>query len=223
MKHPRLPLSALTVPSLLARQARERGNKTCLTELATMRRWTYGELEDWTGRIAGALAANGVAAGPHVGILMANSAEHLALFLALARLGAVAVPVNTAARGELLGYYLLQADVELIVADAAMLERLGPVLPGLPLVDLVLCFSPAGSTIAAPDRLAGKLVLDFVAAVNTASAAALQPEVKFTDLVLLSYTSGTSGPSKPSMWSQAAALSYGTGGIEAHGFLDSKR
>ena len=216
-----LPLTDLTVPSLLARQARERGGKTCLTELATMRRWTYGELEAWTGRIAGALATQGVAHGTHVGILMENSAEHLALFLALARLGAVAVPVNTAARGELLGYYLLQADVALIVADAALLERLAPVLPGLPLVDRVLAVSPVGSTVAAPDRLAGKPVIDFAAAVRAASAAALQREIKCTDLVLLSYTSGTSGPSKPSMWSQAAALSYGTGGIEAHGFLDT--
>jgi len=57
--------------------------------------------------------------------------------------------------------------------------------------------------------------------VARAPATAQAQEIKYTDLILLSYTSGTSGPSKPSMWSQAAALSYGTGGIEAHGFDDS--
>ena len=197
-------LTGLTIPRLLARQARERGSKTCLTELSTMRRWTYAELDAWTARIANALAAHGVIHGTHVGLLMENSAEHLAIFLALGKLGAVAVPVNTAARGDLLGYYFSQAEAEVIVADAALVERLAPVLPQLPLVNKVLAVG-----------------IDFADAVARASAAAQVQEIKCTDLVLLSYTSGTSGPSKPSMWSQAAALSYGTGGIEAHGFDDS--
>ena len=216
-----LRLTDLTVPKILAHQARHRGSKTCLTELATTRQWTYRELDAWTSRIANALAAHGVAYGTHVGILMENSAEHLAIFLALAKLGAVAVPVNTAARGELLGYYFRQADVERIVVDEGLLERLGPVLPELPLVVQVLALVRAGSDVKLPDRSGGKPVLDFAAAVAAAAPTPVSGEIKCTDLVLLSYTSGTSGPSKPSMWSQAAALSYGTGGIDAHGFVDT--
>lgn len=196
-----LSLADLTVPRLLARQATERGGKTCLTELATMRQWTYAGLDAWTARIANALAANGISHGTHVGVLMENSAEHLAIFLALAKLGAVAVPVNTASRGELLGYYFRQADASIVIVDEALRERLEPVLAQLPLVNKVL---PVGR--------------DFAEAVAKAATTAQEHEVRFHDLVLLSYTSGTSGPSKPSMWSQAAALSYGTGGIEAHGF-----
>lgn len=216
-----IPLADLTVAKLLARQAAERGGKTCLTELASMRRWSYAALDAWTARIASALAAHGVAHGTHVGVLMENSAEHLALFLALARLGAVAVPVNTASRGELLAYYFRQGDVEAIVADEALLDRLEPVLPELSLVNQVIAVGRAGNSVQAPASLGGKPVHDFAGAVSRAADTAQEREIKCTDLVLLSYTSGTSGPSRPSMWSQAAALSYGTGGIEAHGFVES--
>src|SRR5207253_2556271 len=103
------PLGALCLPEVLRRQASLRGEQPFLTELASGRRWNYREIDAWSSRVANALAARGVTRGQHVGVLMGNSAEHLAVFFALGKLGAVSVPVNTAARGELLRYYLSQS------------------------------------------------------------------------------------------------------------------
>src|SRR5207248_7728730 len=89
-------------------------------------------------RVAHALAAIGVARGSHTGVFMGNSAEHLATFFAIAKIGAVSVPVNTAARGELLRYYFSQSDCETVIVDASLAPRLREVLPQLPLVKRVV-------------------------------------------------------------------------------------
>src|SRR5262249_29826631 len=104
----------LTFGKVIARFAATVPDKTYLTELATGRTFSYPELDAWTDRIAHALAGFGVGQGAHVGVLLGNCAEHLALFYALGKRGAVSVPVNTAARGELLRYYLGQSDCECV-------------------------------------------------------------------------------------------------------------
>jgi crotonobetaine/carnitine-CoA ligase len=47
------------------------------------------------------------------------------------------------------------------------------------------------------------------------------PAVRCNDLLMLAFTSGTTGPSKASMLSHAAALTYGTGAAEAQGYRSS--
>ena len=102
-------LRDLTVPAVLDRQVAAAPDKVFLTETSG-RRYTYAELDRWSNAVANALRARGIESGTHVGVVMANSAEHIALFFAIAKLGAVSVPVNTAARGDLLRYYLTQSD-----------------------------------------------------------------------------------------------------------------
>jgi crotonobetaine/carnitine-CoA ligase len=46
-------------------------------------------------------------------------------------------------------------------------------------------------------------------------------DVKCSDLLMLAYTSGTTGPSKASMLSHAAALTYGTSAATAQGYMES--
>ncbi|MEO8296864.1 MAG: AMP-binding protein [Burkholderiales bacterium] len=216
-------LRELTVPQVLARHTAQRPDKLFLTELATGRRWTYCSFDQWVNRIGNALASVGAATASHVGVLMGNSAEHLAVFLALGKLGAVSVPVNVAARGELLRYYFSHADVTLLIVDEALFPRLAEVLPALPLVRHVVVVGAAGRASGATDLAAQPAQSDLSALV--ADAPAIEPAaaaaIKCSDLLTLAYTSGTTGPSKASMLSHAAALTYGAGAAEAQGYRDT--
>lgn len=79
---------------------------------------TYAEMQDWSRRLALGLIAFGIEAGDHVALLMANYAEFVAVKLAIARVGAVTIPVNFNLRGEELRYVLDQSDaVALVTMD----------------------------------------------------------------------------------------------------------
>jgi crotonobetaine/carnitine-CoA ligase len=63
-----------------------------------------------------------VGRGDKVAFLLDNSADFVALFFAVARLGAVAVTVNTALHGERLAYVLRHSDARLLAVEASLLE-----------------------------------------------------------------------------------------------------
>lgn len=201
-----------SVPGVLATQAAAAPDKLFLTEMSSGRRWTNASFWQWTTEIAAGLHAQGVGRGTHVGVLMENSAEHLGIFFALARLCAVHVPVNTAARGALLRHYLGHASVDVVAVDEHLAERLHEVLPELPSVRATVVNRSAGAGLVpqvVPGFRSSEAPPDVPMVLDTAA---------MHDLLLLAYTSGTTGPSKASMHSHGSALTYGTGGIEAHGY-----
>jgi crotonobetaine/carnitine-CoA ligase len=73
---------------------------------ATGQRLTFGDVEHRSEELARALAALGVRSGDRVAVMLRNQPEFPLLWLALARLGAVLVPVNTNYR-ELDGEHVL--------------------------------------------------------------------------------------------------------------------
>ena len=75
------------------------------------RKFSYRDMDRLSNRIANGLAEIGVGKGMHVALMLDNKPEIILLYFALAKLGAVAVPVNTAAKGELLSYSSLQSKV----------------------------------------------------------------------------------------------------------------
>ena len=214
-------LADLTISRVLERQAVAHPDKVFLTEISTGRRFTYAQMDAWSNRVAHALEAFGVRRGTHVGVFLGNGAEHLALFFGIGKLGAVSVPVNTAARGELLRYYLTQSDCEAVVVEDSLVERLNEVLPQLPAIRRVMVVRTPDEQAGTPVRAGAREVADFGERLAAASEAARGQDVKCSDLLMLAYTSGTTGPSKGSMLSHAAALTYGTSAAEAQGYRES--
>ncbi len=82
------------------------------------RAWTYRELNELTAGLAAQLVAAGVEAGQRVATLMPNRAEYVGLIHALARLGAVLVPLNTRLTAGELRWQVEQADCRLVVCTA---------------------------------------------------------------------------------------------------------
>ena len=115
------PIAERTFPRLIEQQAARSGGRTVL--LFEDRRYTYADLERITRIMANRFRALGVAKGTHVATLMNNCPELLFTYFALCRLGAVTVPVNTASRGDILIYYLVQSRSTMLVAEHGLVDR----------------------------------------------------------------------------------------------------
>lgn len=79
------------------------------------RTWTYAEMRAWSVQMAAGLIGSGVRPGDHVAVVMANHPEFVALKYAIARAGAVCVPINILSRRDELGYVLRQSDAVMLV------------------------------------------------------------------------------------------------------------
>jgi fatty-acyl-CoA synthase len=86
-------------------------------------RWSFAALQTEVDRTARALLALGIQAGERVALWMPNRPEWLYTFFALAKIGAVVVPINTRFRTSDLAYVLGQSDATALIT----VDRSGPV------------------------------------------------------------------------------------------------
>ena len=86
---------------------------------------TYGELQARVNQLANGMAALGIAKGAHVGVMMPNVAAMPTTWLALARLGAVMVPMNIAYTAREVQYVLEDAEVAWLFIHEDCLATLG--------------------------------------------------------------------------------------------------
>lgn len=207
----------MTLPRLIADKAARNGDKPFLTFMADQRCFTYRDMDLQSTRIANALLRAGIGHGTHVAVVMENSPEHVLAYFALGKLGAVAVPVNTSARGRQLTYFLEHGDCAAIIADAEFAERLSHVLALSPRIGRLYLLDQPGfetSGLALPPGV----TLESFTSLQAGSDDPLPTNPRFDDLAMLNYTSGTTGPSKGNMLVQAAVVQNGTTTAESHGY-----
>ena len=123
-----------TVPVFIRRlaEAHEAREVIVLDE----RRLSYREAETQSARLARGLLAQGVAKGTRVGVLMPNGPDWLVAWLAVARIGAILVPLNTFFQTRELRWILDHADIHTLLMVRSYLghdyaERLEGAAPGL--------------------------------------------------------------------------------------------
>jgi acyl-CoA synthetase (AMP-forming)/AMP-acid ligase II len=104
----------LTIPALLRSRAEEQPDRVLLAvDDASL---TYAEADRRSAELARALLAAGIGAGSRVALLFPNSPEFVVSWLALARIGAMSVPLSTfSTSAELVGL-LRGADITLLLA-----------------------------------------------------------------------------------------------------------
>jgi long-chain acyl-CoA synthetase len=121
---------------------------------------SWRELRERVTRLAGGLATRGVGRGDRVAILAQNDARYFETYLALAWLGALAVPLNTRLAPAELAFQLADAEARLwLVGDslAALAEAVTPQPARLALGDpSLLAGAPGGAFVAvAPEDTLG--------------------------------------------------------------------
>ena len=87
------------------------------------RTFSYDDIAGWSRRLATGLVSLGVKRGDHVALIMGNYPEFVALRFAIARIGAVAVPINFLLRAKELSYIFTQSDACALITMAAFGER----------------------------------------------------------------------------------------------------
>lgn len=186
-----------TLADLLRRSAARHPHKLALA--CGEVRWTYREFDALCDRLAAGLAGVGIARGDRVAILARNSHAFAALRFALARLGAVLVPVNFMLQADEAAYILRHAGVRLLATDtrlAALAQAAAAQAGG---VERLLWLPDEDGSPPVP----GLLRFDALAACTEAL-----PPVALTgsDLAQIVYTSGTEALPKGAMLTHDALL-----------------
>lgn len=154
---------------------------------------SYGEVNEMAQRMARGFAALGVGRHDHVALMMPNCADFLHVVFALARIGAVVVPINTAYKGEILQHVLKTSDSSMLVVDEPLLERMAEVEAGLP--DLRSVLVRAHGQARESWRGLSTPALPLSRLLDRGEGTPRAP-VRHCDLQAIMYTSGTTGPSK---------------------------
>ncbi|TCK27851.1 class I adenylate-forming enzyme family protein [Pseudonocardia endophytica] len=151
------------------------------------RSWTFGDVDRWSAAVAAQLRAHGVTAGDAVALYLGNCVEFVVADLAVARLGAVKVPVNPLLPAATVDHVLRTSRARLVVlgssvprpdgVPALVVDDGGGPLPGEPLA------GPA-SEVAAPEP------------------ADIGPDAR----AAIYFTSGTTGLPKGVVHTQASAV-----------------
>lgn len=149
---------------------------------------------DTACRVANALVELGVRPGDRVATLIENSVEAALAWWGVIWAGAVAVPVNTAYKGQYLRHQLHDSGAKVVVVQDDLADRLVPVVGELPDLLSVVTLGDAATAIeGTPVTTWGELL--------TADATDPDVAVRPVDLGTFVYTGGTTGPSKGCMLS----------------------
>ena len=171
------------------------------------RRWTFDEFRAEVDKVARALINLGVQPGDKVSLWMPNRAEWLFLFGAVAKIGAVLVPINTRFRTTDMQYLVNHSDsTALILMDRSgpvdfldMLREVAPEIDTGNASDLRPSAFPAlrNVIVLGADHPAGTIDWDAMLAgadeVPASELANREAAVSPDDTFLLMYTSGTTG------------------------------
>ena len=136
-------------------------------------RWTYRDLLEQVELVARGLVQRGLRCGDRLLIWGLNRPQWAATFLACARLGVVAVPLDYRSASDLIERIAARTEPKLLIADAELLQRLE--VEVAPTVVMDELFAPSGAAGLPP---------------------APRPGGGPDDLVEILFTSGTTGEPK---------------------------
>ncbi len=171
-------------------------------ETGDPRSMTYAELRELTDAIAGGLAARGVGEGDAVGVFLPMLPETVATVMAVAKLGAIFLPIFSGYGADAVAVRLEEGDATaLVTADGT--TRRGAVVPMKATADAAVAQVSSVHTVVVVPRLGSLVPMTSGRDLTLAECCALAPSTRFEarDLdaehpLFVAYTSGTTGKPK---------------------------
>ena len=224
----------ITLGDLLDAQAARHADRPAILvdEAGSSASWTYAALKADADLVARGLMASGVKRGDRVAVMAPNCGEWVLLEYALAKIGAVLVTVNPALLKGELDYLLGQSRASTLIFAprfrsndiAAHLTGLMPDLSGtatgtrqgdvLPDLRQLIAIGADTPPFALPfDALRTK-----AAAIPEEALADRQSEVRSDDVVMIQYTSGTTGKPKGAMLTHRSTINNARLSADRAGF-----
>jgi fatty-acyl-CoA synthase len=187
-----------TLSDLLHRSARRHPDKTAIACGET--RWSYAQFDAVCTRLAAGLAERGIAKGVRVAVLARNSHAFAAMRFALARLGAVLVPINFMLKAEEAAYILRHAGARMLATDSGLAETAR---------NAAALDTEVRELVWLPSEEPSEPIADMVTFDALAASAAPVPAVALAadDLAQIVYTSGTESSPKGAMLTHDAVIS----------------
>ncbi len=190
-----------TIPELLERRLESAPDAPYLDVCGS--EFSARDVDLASRRIAAALHEMGIRPGDRVASLLENSPEAMLFWWGTIRAGAVAVPINTAYKGDYLRHQLANSGSRALFVQADLASRAAAVVPELPeLGHVVLCGEPEA---AVPGAVLHRWD-------DVLRCAASPPALDFrpSQLGTFIYTGGTTGLSKGCMLSHHYHFSLAT-------------
>jgi acetyl-CoA synthetase len=175
--------------------------------------YSFGQLRALSNRLANALRARGLGRvegqpGDRIGVLLPQRVETALSHIAAAKLGCISIPLFTLFGPDALLHRLGNSQARAVITDQTGLEKLLPILPQLPDLQLVLCVDgPMGPAEG------------FAAACADQSEDLTAVQTRAEDPALLIYTSGTTGNPKGALHAHRVLLGHLPGVEISHNFL----
>ncbi len=180
-------------------QAEKWGNKTFL--FYQDQQFSYRDMSLRSNQLANGLLALGVAKGEKVGLLLANHPDYIFTRFALAKMGGVMVPINTALKGDGLAYIIDHSDISTLIVGTQFWPNLQEVITRLSKVRRIIVDS-AAAPVDPGHSLPVHLFDDLISDSDRMPEISIKPD----DMAIILYTSGTTGPPKGVVFSQVTPM-----------------
>ncbi len=173
-------------------------DREALIELERGRRFRYGELNARANRLAHVLRDQGTGKGDRVAVLMMNGVEYVEAYFAIAKIGAVMVPLNWRLVPDELSFILGDSGSTVLLFDQEFDDAAAALHAG---------DTPVGTWIRAggPGDAAG-FAQSYDALTSDASDAEPEIAAEGDDLLFIMYTSGTTGLPKGAVHTHSSML-----------------
>jgi crotonobetaine/carnitine-CoA ligase len=164
--------------------------------------FTAAEVNTVASKLANALKTLGIGPGDRIASLIENSPEALLAWWGAIRGGSIAVPVNTAYKGQYLRHQLGDSAARVVIVQRTLADRVAAVVDDLPDLEHVIVVDDreapsAGHDVAPTPNVAVHEWDDLMQVDDATPDVAIRP----SDLGTFIYTGGTTGPSKGCMLS----------------------